>query len=69
VPALDDERPRFGRASLQPWTEVAAVARAEQAQQQLARWRPVLLWAVLVAGVLALAAMVWRLARDKTPVS
>ncbi len=65
VPALDDERSRFGRASLQPWTEVAAVARAEQAQQQLARWRPVLLWAVLVVGVLALAAMVWRLARDK----
>jgi hypothetical protein len=67
VPALDQERPRFGRASLQPWTEVAAVARAEQAQQQMARWRPVLLWAVLVVGVLALGAMVWRLARDKTP--
>jgi hypothetical protein len=66
LPSLDDERPRFGRASLQPWTEVAEVARAEQRQQELARWRPVLLWTVLVVGVLALAAMVWRLARDKT---
>jgi hypothetical protein len=66
VPALDDERPRFGRASLQPWTEVVAVARAAQARQQLARWRPVLLWTVLLVGVLALAAMVWKLARDKS---
>jgi len=63
VPALDDERPRFGRATLGDWSEVAAVARAADRQQQLAALRPWLLWAVLLAGVAGLAFMVWRLTR------
>lgn len=61
VPALDDERARFGRATLGGWGEVAAVARAEEQQQRVAALRPWLLWSVLVVGVLALGAMVWRL--------
>ncbi|HEU5293582.1 MAG TPA: DUF3999 family protein, partial [Burkholderiaceae bacterium] len=65
VPSLDDERARFGRSSLGPWSEVAAVARAQEVQQKLATLRPLLLWAVLLAGVAALGFMVWRLARDK----
>lgn len=64
VPALDDERARFGRASLGAWGEVAAVARAEEQQQRVAALRPWLLWSVLIVGVLALGAMVWRLARE-----
>jgi len=67
VPAIDDERARFGRASLGEWTEVAAVARAADRQQQLAALRPVLLWAVLLAGVAGLAFMVWRLTRPAAP--
>jgi hypothetical protein len=63
VPALDDERGRFGRATLGPWTEVVAVARAEAAQKKIAALRPWLLWTVLVAGVAILSFMVWRLAR------
>jgi hypothetical protein len=63
VPALDDERARFGRASLGPWREVEAVARAVESQRQRAALRPWLLWSVLLAGVAALAFMVWRLAR------
>lgn len=63
VPALDDERARFGRARLGPWSEVEAVARAEENAQRIAALRPWLLWAVLIAGVAALAFMVWRLAR------
>jgi hypothetical protein len=65
VPSLDDERARFGRATLGAWSEVAAVARAEEAQKKLAALRPLLLWAVLLAGVAGLGFMVWRLARDK----
>ena len=65
VPALDDERPRFGRASLGEWHEVAAVARQLEADQRQAALRPWLLWGVLVAGVLGLSAMVWRLARKR----
>lgn len=67
VPALDDERPRFGHATLGEWTEVAAVARAADRQKQLAALRPWLLWAVLLAGVAGLAFMVWRLTRNQTP--
>jgi hypothetical protein len=67
VPAIDDERARFGRASLGEWTEVAAVARAADRQQQLAALRPVVLWAVLLAGVAGLAVMVWRLTRPAAP--
>jgi len=63
VPALDDERPRFGRASLGVWSENEAVAREEAWRQRLADWRPALLWVVLLLGVAALGAMVWRLAR------
>jgi hypothetical protein len=65
VPALDDERARFGRAELGTWSEVAEVARAQAAQQKMAALRPWLLWAVLVIGVALLALMVWKLARDK----
>lgn len=67
VPALDDERPRLGRASLGDWSEVAAVARAAERQEQLAALRPWLLWAVLLAGVAGLAFMVWRLTRPQAP--
>jgi len=63
VPALEEERPRLGRAALGDWSENEAVARQEAWRQRVAGWRPILLWAVLLAGVLALGAMVWRLAR------
>jgi len=63
VPRLDDERPRLGRAVLGEWKENEAVARDEAWRQRLAAWRPALLWAVLLAGVAGLGAMVWRLAR------
>lgn len=63
VPQLEEERPRLGRAQLGEWTEVAAVAQQAAADERKAQWRPWLLWAVLVAGVLGLGAMVWRLAR------
>ena len=66
VPALDDERPRFGRATLGEWSEVTEVARAAEQQQQRAALRPWLLWAVLLAGVGGLAFMVWRLTRPAT---
>lgn len=65
VPALDDERPRFGRATLGDWTEVPEAARQAAAAERVARLRPWLLWAVLVAGVLGLGVMVWRLARAR----
>jgi hypothetical protein len=63
VPLLDDERSRFGRASLGDWTEVAAVADAEESERKWAALRPGLLWAVLLLGVAGLGLMVWRLAR------
>ena len=64
VPSLDQERERFGHAALGEWTEVTAVAHAEQARQQRAALRPWLLWSVLLAGVAVLGFMVWRLARS-----
>ena len=67
VPLLDDERPRFGRASLGDWTEVAAVATAFESERKLAALRPWLLWAVLLVGVAGLGFMVWRLARGAGP--
>ena len=67
VPALDDERPRLGQATLGEWSEVSAVARAAAQQQQRAALRPWLLWSVLLAGVAGLAFMVWRLARPRLP--
>ena len=63
VPALVDERPRFGQATLSAWSESEAVVRRAESQQRLAAMRPWLLWAVLLAGVGGLAFMVWRLAR------
>lgn len=64
VPALEDERPRFGRATLGEWTEVDAVARAAERQMRLSALRPWLLWTVLLAGVAGLGFMVWRLTRS-----
>jgi len=63
VPLLEDERPRFGRATLGDWQEVAVVASQVAAEQRQAALRPWLLWTVLLAGVAALGSMVWRLAR------
>lgn len=63
VPQLDAERARFGRAQLGAFTEVPAVAQQVARDEQLAAWRPKLLWAVLLAGVAGLGFMVWRLAR------
>lgn len=65
VPGLERERPRFGRAALGQWTEVAAVARAADRDRRVAAFRPWLLWGVLVAGIVGLALMVWRLARQR----
>lgn len=67
VPALEDERARFGRATLGQWSEVAAVARVADRQTQLAALRPWLLWTVLLAGVAGLGFMVWRLTRPAAP--
>ncbi|MCI4429917.1 MAG: DUF3999 domain-containing protein [Burkholderiales bacterium] len=64
VPALDEERPRFGQATLGAWSESEAVVRGLQSRARLAAMRPWLLWAVLLAGVAGLGAMVWRLARS-----
>jgi hypothetical protein len=63
VPSLEDERLRFGRASLGEWRENEAAARQAESARRMARLRPWLLWAVLVAGVAGLGWMVWRLAR------
>ncbi|MBI5255619.1 MAG: DUF3999 family protein [Burkholderiales bacterium] len=65
VPRLDDERPRFGRATLGEWVESPEVARDIARQEAWARARPWLLWAVLLAGVAGLALMVWRMARGR----
>lgn len=65
VPDLERERPRLGRATLGPWTEVQAAIDQAQARAQRAALRPWLLWAVLLAGVAGLAWMVWRMARKQ----
>jgi hypothetical protein len=67
VPHLDEERLRFGRASLGTFSEQPDVAQATERAERTARWRPWLLWGVLVAGVVLLAALVWRLARSTPP--
>jgi hypothetical protein len=67
LPSLEDERPRFGLATLGVWSESEAVAREARSQQRLAAMRPWLLWAVLLAGVAGLAFMVWRLTRTADP--
>ncbi len=64
VPAIDEERARFGRATLGAWSENEALAREEAQRALWASWRPALLWALLLAGVGALGWMVWRLARS-----
>ena len=64
VPALDDERPRFGLATLGPFTEVPAAAQALASEARSAQWRPWLLWGVLLLGVAGLGALVFRLARN-----
>ena len=65
VPALDEERTRFGRATLGPWVEQSEAVQQAQAEQRRAALRPWLLWAVLVLGVVGLGVMVWRLARQR----
>jgi Protein of unknown function (DUF3999) len=63
VADIDAERPRMGSATLGDWQEDPAAARAAASAERVATWRPWLLWGVLLAGVAALGAMVWRLAR------
>lgn len=67
VPALDDERARFGHATLGAWSEVTAALRAAEQDQRRAALRPWLLWAVLLAGVAGLAFMVRQLTRPASP--
>jgi Protein of unknown function (DUF3999) len=64
VPSLDEERTRFGQATLGAWSESETVARQARSKQRLVAMRPWLLWAVLLAGVAGLAFMVWRLTRQ-----
>lgn len=68
VPALDEERKRFGQATLGAWRESEEVVRQLRSRERLAALRPWLLWAVLLAGVAGLGFMVWRLARGGKPV-
>jgi hypothetical protein len=70
VPQLDAERARFGRAVVGEFGVDEAGERAATAAARTARLRPWLLWGVLVAGVVGLGALVWRLARsapEETP--
>ncbi|MEO8526931.1 MAG: DUF3999 family protein [Caldimonas sp.] len=64
VPQFDEERKRFGRATLGAFGESPGVALAAEQSEREARLRPWLLWGVLVAGVIGLAVLVWRLARS-----
>jgi len=63
VPQLDTERARFGRAELGAFSADASVERAAVRAEEQARWRPMLLWGVLLVGVAGLGVLVWRLAR------
>ena len=63
VPQLDDERARFGRAESVRGPRSPRSRRQIEAEQRDARWRPWLLWSVLLAGVLGLGVMVWSLVR------
>ena len=67
VPALDDERPRFGRAELGTFSVIEAAALEVERADRSAKMRPWLLWSVLLAGVGVLAALVWRLAKTGRP--
>ena len=64
VPNLADERARFGAATLGVFGIVEAAVREAESAERAAKWRPWLLWSVLLAGVLGLGALVWRLARS-----
>jgi len=64
VPPFDDERKRFGQARLGAFAEVPEVALAVEREAREARFRPWLLWGVLVIGVAGLALLVWRLAKS-----
>ncbi len=66
VPSLEDERPRFGLATLGGWSEDAAAARQAETARRGAILRLGLLWMVLIGGVAGLAFMVWRLAGTTT---
>ena len=66
VPALDEERPRFGRATLGAWQAVPEAVQKAEAEQRQAALRPWLLWAVLLGGVALLALLVWRLVRSQS---
>lgn len=63
VAQLDTERARFGRAELGAFSADASVERAAVRAEEQARWRPMLLWGVLLVGVAGLGVLVWRLAR------
>jgi hypothetical protein len=63
VPQFDEERKRFGQARLGMFSEVPEVALAAEQAARVARFRPWLLWGVLVIGVAGLALLVWRLAK------
>lgn len=64
VPQLDEERPRFGHATVGSFAEAPEVALDAERAERAARLRPWLLWSVLVLGVLGLGVLVWRLARS-----
>jgi len=63
VAQLDTERARFGRAELGAFSADASVERAAVRAEEQARWRPMVLWGVLLVGVAGLGVLVWRLAR------
>jgi hypothetical protein len=67
VPQLESERARFGRATLGAFAIDRAAEQAAERAAQRERLRPWLLWAVLLVGVGARAALVWRLARSGAP--
>jgi hypothetical protein len=63
VPHLEEERLHFGRAELGAFGEEPESAQAALRAERGAHLRQGLLWSVLVAGVLLLAGLVWRLAQ------
>ena len=67
VPQLESERARFGRATLGEFEVDRAAEQAAKSRAERERLRPWLLWAVLLVGVAALGALVWRLARSAAP--
>jgi hypothetical protein len=67
VPGGAAERSRFGSSSLGPFVESTDAAIRAERDEWLARWRPVMLWAVLLVGVAGLGFMVWRLAQSGPP--